>query len=65
MRRFNEHFGQGSASYVAVRDDFTADEHAAWMAFFEEFDKRAAERKADEEHEAAMKAAAAALKGHV
>ena len=62
-RRFNEHFGQGAASYVEVRDGFASDEFDAWLAFFDEWDKRAEERKEAAAQEAAMKAAAAALRG--
>jgi AraC-like DNA-binding protein len=56
-RRFIEHFGDGAASYVQVRDEFSADEHDAWLAFFTERDRTEAERKAQEEHDAVMKAA--------
>jgi hypothetical protein len=62
-RRFNEHFGQGAASYVEVRDGFASDEFDAWLAFFDEWDKREDERKEAAAQEAAMKAAAAALRG--
>lgn len=59
----NEHFGDGSASYVDVRDDFSADEHIAWLAFFDAFDEQETERKAQAEHDAAMKAATDAVRG--
>ena len=62
-RRFNDHFGAGTASYVEVRDDFTSDEMTGWLAFFDEFDKRAAERKEAADQKAVMKAASAALRG--
>lgn len=38
-----------------------ADEHAAWLAFFDEYDKHQAAIKAQEEHDAAMKAVTDAL----
>jgi hypothetical protein len=56
----NEHFGQGTASYTDVRDDFTTDEMWAWFAFFGEAEKTEALRKAQEEHDELLKAAAAA-----
>lgn len=56
-------FGQGTASYVEVRDAFTADEFDAWLAFFDEWDKREEERKTEAAHKAAMNAADAALRG--
>ena len=62
MRRFGEHFGQGAASYVEVRDEFTADEVAGWMAFFAEWDRREDERKEAEEQKQMMKAAGEALR---
>src|SRR3990167_8546688 len=30
-RQFGEVFGEGSASYVEVRDEFSADEFSAWL----------------------------------
>lgn len=61
-RRMNEHFGNGTASYVEVRDAMIAEEHQAWLAFFSEWDKRAADRKADEEHDKMLKAATRAMR---
>src|SRR3990167_10200964 len=56
-RRFGEVFGEGSASYVEVRDEFSADEFSAWLAYFLEWDRLAGERKAAADHAAAMKVA--------
>jgi len=47
----NELFGQGTASYVEVRDQFAGDEFIAWLAFVTERDRRDALRKAQEEHD--------------
>lgn len=60
-RRFNDHFGPGTASYIEARDEFSSDEMDGWLAFFDEFDKRAAERKEAADQKATMKAAATAL----
>lgn len=59
--RFAERFGQGAASYVEVRDDFSASEAVAWLAYFEAWDAEESERKAAEEHRKTMAAAARAL----
>ena len=61
-RQFGEVFGEGSASYVEVRDEFSADEFSAWLAYFVEWDRLAGERKAAADHAAAMKAARDALR---
>lgn len=60
--RFAERFGQGSASYVEVRDHFAADESIAWLAYFEAWDAAEAERKAAEDHRKTMEAATRALR---
>ena len=62
-RRFNEHFGQGAASYVDVRDEFTTEEFDAWLSFFDEWDSLEEQRKDAEAQREAMKAAATALRG--
>jgi len=62
-RRFIERFGDGSASYVEVRDEFAGPEFDAWIAFFDEWDKREDERKEAAAQRAAMNAAAAATRG--
>lgn len=59
--RFNERFGQGTASYTEVRDRMTGDEVAGWMAYFAAWDEREAVRKAQSEHDKTMEAARSAL----
>ena len=63
-RRFNEVFGQGSASYVEVRDRLTGAELNGWLAYFAEWDRWRALAEAQSKHDSVMKAAAEALRPH-
>ena len=58
----NELFGQGTASYVEVRDSFTGDEFLAWLAFLDRWDEMADARDKAKEHDQVMAAAAKALR---
>ena len=63
-QRFNERFGQGSASYVEVRDRFVGAELDGWLAYFGEWDRHKALAEAQSKHDSVMKAAAEALRPH-
>lgn len=57
----NELFGQGTASYVDVRDQFTGDEFHAWLAFLDRWDEEQDARDKAKQHEQVMAAAARAV----
>ena len=59
----NELFGQGTASYVEVRDQFSGDEFLAWLAFLDRWDEEKAARDKAKEHEQVMAAALRAVRG--
>lgn len=58
----NELFGQGTASYVDVRDSFNGDEFMAWLAFLDRWDEEADAREKAKQHDQVMAAAAAAIR---
>lgn len=60
VRKFGEHFGQGSITYQYVIEDMPHDAYVAWWAFFSRWDEVTKARKAQEEHDDLMKQAAKA-----
>jgi len=60
---FNEHFGQGSASYDYVAHEMPHHEFIAWWAYFTRHAELDTARKEQVEHDDLMKRAAKATHG--